>query len=74
MIMTWGLWVPLHTFVLFVFCKETGDIVVSTKRYEDFRNLNTNNLLWHILTVKLEEGLLHSIAHYLKRLHQSSNF
>lgn len=61
--MTWGLWVPLHNLFLFVFCKEIGDIVVFTKRYEDFRNLNTNNLLWHILTVKLAEGLLHNIAH-----------
>lgn len=62
-----------NIFSLWFFCNGTGDIVVFTKRYEDFRNLNTNSILWHILTVELEEELLHSIAHDLKRLHQFSN-
>lgn len=74
--MAWGLWVPLHTCFLF-FCNRTGDIVVFTKRYKkipDFRNLNTNNVLWHTLRVELEEGLLLSTALDFKRLHQSSSF
>lgn len=52
----------------FFFCNGTDNIVVFTKRYEDFRNLNTNNILWHTLTT-----LLHCTAHNLKRLHQSNN-
>lgn len=65
-ITAWGLCVPLNTF--FFFCNGTDNIVVFTKRYEDFRNLNTNNILWHTLTT-----LLHCTAHNLKRLHQSNN-